>query len=149
MRLAKKQLTNISRDPKAFLNRAYRTNERITAKRERIESWRQLAESITAPINDMPSGGSGPSKLVETSVCNIVDLQNELKDEIWELVETQREIGFAIQELVDDPTHKTLLELRYLNYLKWEEIAVRLNITFRWTMTLHKRALKEISSKAL
>ena len=148
MKLTQEQLQKIKEDPKAFLNRGYRSNERIAAKRERIESWHQLAESITVELKQTP-GGSGPSKIVENSVCNIVDLQREIEDEISELVDIQREIGLAINELVDDPTHKALLEMRYLNYLKWEEIAVRFDVTFRWTMTLHKRALEQISTKAL
>lgn len=148
MTLTHEQLEQIAEDPKGFLSQGYRTKERIAAKRERIESWQQLAVSITAPISDMPSGGSGPSKLVEASVCNILDLQREIEEEIKELVSLERSIGSAINLLVEDTTHKGLLEMRYLNYLKWEEIAVRFDITFRWTMTLHKRALEEISTKA-
>lgn len=149
MILTAEQLESISKDPRTFLSRAYRSHERIAAKRERIYSWRQIAEFITVQLRAEPSGGSGPSKIVENSVCNIIDLQREIEDEIRELVDVQREIGYAIHKLVVDPTHKTLLELRYLNYLKWEEIAVRLDVTFRWTMTLHKKALEEISAKAL
>lgn len=46
-------------------------------------------------------------------------------------------------------TLNALLEMRYLKYLKWEEIAVRLDITFRWTMTLHKKALTIFTESAL
>lgn len=148
--MTREQLQAISKDPKAFLSRSFRTNERIAAKQERIASWRQRAKSITAELKaDAGTGGSSPSKLLEMAVCNIVDLEREIKEEIQELIEIQREIGVAIEELILDSTYKVLLELRYLNHLKWEEIAVRLGFTFRWTMTMHKRALKEFSIKAL
>lgn len=126
---------------KEYLNRGYRSKERIRAKEERIEKWRQVAESITAPLKDVAAFSSLPSNKVADCACNIVDLQNEIKEEIIELVEVEREIGQAIEANVTDPTLKALLEMRYLNYFKWEEIAVRLDITFRWTMTLHRRAL--------
>ena len=141
MRLTQEQLTAIEADPKEFLSRAYRTNERIAAKRERIRSWRDIAESITVELRQTPASGSGPSKLIETSACNIVDLQKELEGEIQELIHTQQEVGLAIYELVDDPTLKTVLELRYLNFTRWEEMAVRLNYAYRWVQRLHSRAL--------
>ena len=107
-----------------------------------------IAESITAAIKPVAAFSSMPSKKVEDCVCNIIELQEEIQEEIDGLVQVEREIGRAITKAVEDPTLRALLEMRYLNYLKWEEIAVRLDVTFRWTMTLHRRALEEFSSKA-
>lgn len=136
-------------EAKEFLNRGYQSRIRIRAKKERIENWRRIAESITAAIKPAAAFSSMPSKKVEDCVCNIIELQEEIQEEIDGLVQVEREIGRAITKAVEDPTLRALLEMRYLNYLKWEEIAVRLDVTFRWTMTLHRRALEEFSSKAL
>lgn len=136
-------------EAKEFLNRGYQSRIRIQAKKERIENWRRIAESITAAIKPVAAFSSMPSKKVEDCVCNIIELQEEIQEEIDSLVQVEREIGRAITKTVEDPTLRALLEMRYLNYLKWEEIAVRLDVTFRWTMTLHRRALEEFSSKAL
>lgn len=136
-------------EAKEFLNRGYQSRIRIRAKKERIENWRRIAESITAAIKPVAAFSSMPSKKVEDCVCNIIELQEEIQEEIDGLVQVEREIGRAITKAVEDPTLRALLEMRYLNYLKWEEIAVRLDVTFRWTMTLHRRALEEFSSKAL
>ncbi len=89
------------------------------------------------------------SKKVEDAACAIVDLQSEIRAEIYELAAIELEIGRAINQAVTDPTLNALLEMRYLKYLKWEEIAVRLDITFRWTMTLHKKALTIFTESAL
>ena len=136
-------------EAKEFLNRGYQSRIRIRAKKERIENWRRIAEPITAAIKPVAAFSSMPSKKVEDCVCNIIELQEEIQEEIDGLVQVEREIGRAITKAVEDPTLRALLEMRYLNYLKWEEIAVRLDVTFRWTMTLHRRALEEFSSKAL
>ena len=136
-------------EAKEFLNRGYQSRIRIRAKKERIENWGRIAESITAAIKPVAACSSMPSKKVEDCVCNIIELQEEIQEEIDGLVQVEREIGRAITKAVEDPTLRALLEMRYLNYLKWEEIAVRLDVTFRWTMTLHRRALEEFSSKAL
>ena len=135
-------------EAKEFLNRGYQSRIRIRAKKERIENWRRIAESITAAIKPVAAFSSMPSKKVEDCVCNIIELQDEIQEEIDGLVQVEREIGRAITKAVEDPTLRALLEMRYLNYLKWEEIAVRLDVTFRWAMTLHRRALEEFSSKA-
>lgn len=134
-------------EAKDFLNRGYRSKERIKVKEERIDEWRRRAESITAEIK--PAAAFSSSKKVEEAACAIVDLQSEIKAEIYELAAIELEIGRAINQAITDPTLNALLEMRYLKYLKWEEIAVRLDITFRWTMTLHKKALTIFTESAL
>lgn len=135
---------------KDFLNRGYRSRERIKAKEERIAEWERRATSISAPeLKPVVAFSSTPSNKVADSVCAIVDLQNEIRQEIYDLARIEREIGTAINQVITDSTLKALLEMRYLNYLKWEEIAVRLDITFRWTMTLHKKALIIFTESAL
>lgn len=126
---------------KAFLNQGYHAKARIRAKEERIENWRQIAESITAQIRPGSAGSSLPSKKVEDCACNIVDLQNEIKEEIAALIQAEREVGKFIQEAPLDETSRFIMELRYLNYKKWEEIAVELNYAYRWIMRRHKRAI--------
>lgn len=126
---------------KEFLNRGYHAKARIRAKEERIENWRQIAESITAQIRPDSAGSSLPSKKVEDCACNIVDLQNEIKEEIAALVQAEREVGKFIRDAPLDETDRFIMELRYLNYKKWEEIAVELNYAYRWIMRRHKRAI--------
>lgn len=126
---------------KEFLNQGYHAKARIRAKEERIENWRQIAESSTAQIRPDSAGSSLPSKKVEDCACNIVDLQNEIKEEIAALVQAEREVGKFIREAPLDETDRFIMELRYLNYKKWEEIAVELNYAYRWIMRRHKRAI--------
>jgi DNA-directed RNA polymerase specialized sigma24 family protein len=148
--MTREQLRMIVDDPKAFLSRGQKSSERIAAKYERIEVWRKRAEAITAaPKTDGSSGSKTPSKLIETSVCNIVDLEQEIRNEIGELLKIEREISAAITELLTDPAQKAVLEMRYLNRFKLEEIAIRLNYTFRWTQRLNSRALEAVKEAAL
>ena len=69
-------------------------------------------------------------------------------DEIMEIADFERQTSQIIKELVEDLNFKTVLELRYLSYLRWEEIAVRMNYTFRWTQELHHRALLALQEAA-
>ena len=69
-----------------------------------------------------------PSKKVEDAVCSIIDLQNEISEEIAELKNIQKEISEFIKSSGLDKTDKLILEMRYLNGMKIEEIAVNLLI---------------------
>ncbi len=134
-------LQSLVEDPVSVLNRGYRAKERIAARQKRIEDWRQIAESITANPENASSGGGYPTSKTENCVVAIMTLEEEIKDEIIEIADFERQTSQIIRELVEDQNFKTLLELRYLSYLRWEEIAVKMNYTFRWTQELHHRAL--------
>ena len=137
-------LQSLSDDPMAVLNRGYRAKERIAARQKRIEEWRQIA----ANPENASSGGGYPTSKTENCVVAIMTLQEEIKDEIMEIADFERQTSQIIKELVEDLNFKTVLELRYLSYLRWEEIAVRMNYTFRWTQELHRRALLALQEAA-
>lgn len=148
MTLTQEQLQSIVDNPKTFLSRSLKANELITAKRERVEDWRRLAESITVTLSDMPRGGSGPSKIVESSACNIVDLEKEIISEIEKLMRIQQETAYVITELLTDERYKAVVELRYLNGQSWRAIATRLYYGEDWVCRLHGAALREIKAAA-
>lgn len=141
-------LKALAEDPIPVLNRGYRAKERIAARNERIEQWRQIAESITANPENASSGGGFPSSKVENCVVSIMALEEEITEEITEITKFESETSEIIRELIEDQNYKTVLELRYLSYLRWEEIAVRMGYTFRWTQELHHRALVETREAA-
>ena len=70
------------------------------------------------------------------------------EDEIEEIKSLESENGKIIAAFVQDPNYKRILELRYLSYKRWEEIAVSMGYTFRWTQMLHARALQQLKDNA-
>lgn len=148
--MRQEQIKQIYEDPKAFLLQGRKAKELITAKRERIDSWRRLAESITVTLK--PDGGSVPGgykqSLVENAACNIVDLENEILSEIAELVDIEKDIREAINLFVVDDRYKAVLELRYLNGYSWRSIGSRLYYGEDWVCRLHGSALQELRQNA-
>jgi DNA-directed RNA polymerase specialized sigma subunit len=144
------QLEAIIENPKTFLLKGRKAKELISAKRERIEAWRALAESITVTLKEdgALSGGGYKQSLVENAVCNIVDLENEILVEIEELIGIERDIREAISALVIDDRHKAVLEMRYLNGYSWRAIGARLYYGEDWVCRLHGAALQEMKRKA-
>lgn len=131
-----------NKEVKDFLNKGYQVKNQIQLKRRRIEDWRRVAESITATIKPVAAFSSMPSKKVEDCVCNIIELQEEIQEEINSLAQVERGIESVIKQGPLDDTDRLIMEARYLNYMKWEEIAVALNYAYRWVLRRHGRAIR-------
>ncbi|MDO4301239.1 MAG: hypothetical protein Q4D26_07615 [Clostridia bacterium] len=141
------QLKELAEDPKKFLNRCRHHEQRIKMKKDQIQHYRDMEYSITAAIKDIPSFGNKPTSKIENCSISIMAIEEDIQNEILEIQKDRALIRKAIN-LVDDEDLRQLLEARYLNELKWEEIALLLNHSYRWTLRLHGKALKNISQKA-
>jgi hypothetical protein len=146
--MTKELLEAIVKSPVEVLNRAYRIEARVDAKNEQIRHWRELATSITLNPDNNGSGSNYPKSKIEACAIRIAELQDDIADDIAALIQTNVEIRLAIDQLCSTTLYKTVLELRYVNHLRWEEIAVRLNYTYRWTQELHTRAVADIRRQA-
>lgn len=128
---------------KEYLSQARFLDIRIKSKIQQIESLNNLATSCTAVINDMPRNPNRGSTKMADAVIKIIDLQEEIKKDMNELVELKREIMGVIKS-VSNIEYQTLLEKRYLCFLSWEKIAVELGYSIQHTYRMHDAALKEI-----
>lgn len=127
--------------PKAYLQQALRLDERIHSKIEQIESLNELATKCTSAITGMPHNPIPSTSTMADAVSKIVDLQEEIKADIDRLVDLKRELVQVIKS-VDEIECQMLLELRYLCYKSWDEIAVEMGYTVRNIHYLHKQALR-------
>lgn len=126
---------------KEFLNQAYRIDQRINSKLEQIISLHALATKATSTLSDMPvSKTESQSKMAEI-IAKIVDLEAEINRDIEKLVEIKQNIVSTIKK-VQNPELQTLLELRYLCFRTWEQIAVEMNYDLRYLHKLHRRSLE-------
>ena len=48
---------------------------------------------------------------------------------------------------IQDEKARTLLELRYLHGLSWEDVAENMFYSLRWVMKLHRRALQRLGGE--
>ncbi|MGL6015774.1 MAG: DUF1492 domain-containing protein [Selenomonadaceae bacterium] len=82
---------------------------------------------------------------MEDIIAKMVDLENEISADIDALVDLKREIVSAIKS-VDNPEFRTLLELRYLCFKPWEQIALEMGYDLRWLYRLHQKALAVVKT---
>ncbi len=107
------------KEMRKYLNQAFYIDRAIKAKRNQIQSLRELAESST-PSTGIKVDGTKQNKL-ESCVTRMVDLEREIEEDIVALVQAKAEIYKTIQD-VPDMRDRTVLELRYLQYMTYEQI---------------------------
>lgn len=131
-----------------YLSQAYRLDQRIHSKLEQIESLSELATRCTSAITGMPRNPSPSASSMAEAVDKIVDLQNEINQDMLRLVDLKRDIVTTIKA-VDDMEYQTLLELRYLCFKTWEQIASDMHYSARWVHIVHSRVLAAVDKMFL
>lgn len=129
---------------KEYLNRAYRLDQRINSKLEQLESLNELATKATSTLSDMPKNPRDTTSKMEDILCKIIDLQHEINNDINRLIDLKTNIVDLVKA-VPNPEHQMILELRYLCFKTWEQIAVNMGYSVRNIYNLHGAALKEIT----
>ena len=132
---------------KEYIGQAYRIDQRINSKLEQVISLRELASKATSTITDMPHSASPNLRSMQDIISNMVDLENEINADIDALLDLKHDIVTTIQG-VESPEYRTLLELRYLCFKPWEQIALEMSYSLQHTFRIHDNALKSITIPA-
>lgn len=119
-------------------------DRRIATKMERACEVRARAESISATFSQVKvKGGKKTGSKLERAVEELDKWENEILDDIHALVLTKMEVERTIEKLVK-PQEREVLELHYLQGLRWEEVCVKMHYSWRYTMKIHARALRNL-----
>ena len=128
---------------KEYLSQAYRIDQRINSKLEQITSLRELAKKATSTLTDAPRSPNRGNQSMENVIIKMIDLETEINADIDTLVDLKREIVTVIKG-VESPEHQTLLELRYLCFKSWEQIAVDMGYNSKYIFHIHDTALIKV-----
>jgi len=128
---------------KEYLGQAYLLDQRINSKLEQVASLSDLATKVTTTISDVPKNPNHSTSTMADVIVKIVDLQAEINHDIDCLVDLKREIVKVIKT-VDNIEYQTLLELRYLCFKTWEQIAVDMGYNVRHVYRVHDLAVSTI-----
>ena len=125
---------------KEYLSQYRWLNESINSKLEQAQRIRELASAVSSSCG---GGSGGTSDKVGNAVAKLVDLENDINADIDKLVDLRREIEAAIAS-VEDEKLQTLLRLRYISCLTWEQIAVKMSYSYKQVCRLHGKALARV-----
>lgn len=126
-----------------YLSRYRKLGKRIEQLSTERAMWLSRACKTTQTISDMPKAKNG-AQGDSGEVAQYIEIGEEITRELRNLHRLRREIRAVITTLEDDIL-QTLMLYRYIDGMTFEEIAVKMNFSWRWTITLHGRALEKLS----
>lgn len=129
------------KNAKEYLGQAYRIDQRINSKIEQVSALNNMATKATSTISDMPGSATRNIHRMEDVIVKIIDLQNEINADIDELVDFKAEVMSVIKS-IDNLEYQTLLELRYLCFKPWEQIAIELGYSINNVFKMHRKAIE-------
>jgi len=125
---------------KEYLSQAWYLDKRIKTKERQLDWLRSHAVYVSPKLSEVPKAPSIKRSPVEEAVVRITELEHEINTSIARLMQLKVEIADAIRS-VNSMECETLLEMRYLAFLAWDQIASQLNYSQDYVYHLHRKAL--------
>ena len=124
-----------------YLSQARHADMRINNKLEELSSLKALAEKVTTTYQKDMVDGSRDVHKREEIICKLIELQKQINSDIDQLVDLKIAMRQIIESLpnVED---RTVLELRYIRFLKWQDVADSMGYSLRRVHNFHDRAIQ-------
>ena len=130
---------------KDYLKQAYRLNELIQCNKQELDDLHFLSDSLPGidyskdRVQSSPSNGATFAKIVD----KIIDLENAINTEIERMLSLKLEIRTVINA-VPNNEERLLLKYKYLNFLSWEDVCEKMNVSMRTAHRIHASALANV-----
>ena len=131
--------------PKEYLEQAYWLDCRINSKLRQLAELQDMPTKTTSLMHNDVVSRSRNVHSMQDVIDKIIDLRDEVNAEIDRLVDLRKEI-VAVITAVENPEYQALLEMRYLCFKSWQDIAREMQCSESNVYKLHARALKEIKN---
>lgn len=110
---------------------------------DKLQELRSIAQKVTPAYSQSPGGGSGNAQKLENSVAKIIEQEKIIAECCNELCAQLAEARALVTLLPMGPM-RLVMQRRYLNYQKWEQIAAELHYSWQNVHRLHSKALDYI-----
>lgn len=122
-----------------YLRSAWYYQKKADFLNEKILVLRSKAQKMTTSFQDVPTFG-GFADHRQQVIAEMVDLEREYGKSMMMCRNKAKEIEFVIG-LLENHQEKIVLEMRYLHYDNWLDIAINLNYSVQMIYKIHGRAL--------
>lgn len=129
-------------EKKAILSEYRAIERRINRLIDEKAAWNAKAMATTSSFSDMPRSGGGADK-IQTTVEKIIEIEEKLDHEIDAMADLRNRIEAAVEKL-EDGRLRDVMRYRYIDGMKWEQIAVEMHYSYMQVCRLHGKALLEI-----
>lgn len=115
---------------------------KIESMTEQLQVWNARATKITATISQEPKA-AGSGNQLQRCIDQICELQTEIAQEMDKLRKRKQEIETAIHGL-NEKSYQDILWYRYIQGMTFEEIAIKMNYSWRQVCRKHKNAVEKL-----
>lgn len=130
---------------KQYLGQIERLNKMIENKMVEVAQIRAMACNISVPIDkDRVQSSSNPDKMGER-VAKLVDLERETDDLVNSFVQKRKHIIEQIDSL-ERKEHYLVLTYKYVQFMDFKEIFLKMGISERSMYSFYGQALKEFEN---
>lgn len=130
-----------------YLGRLHRLEELLASNLDELEKLGEISTSISSPkwTETKVMGTHTNEPRFASVLVRITDLEKEVEADIAKMIDLRAEIRDIINRM---PNVKAILVLkyRYIEFLKWEEIAQRMNLPLNQIHNIHRNALLRVGS---
>ncbi len=130
---------------KEYLNQAKNLDQRINVKLDRVSRLRSITQKITASLDGEVVSHTRNVTSMEDGIIRLMEEEESLNAAIDRLVDLKREVS-SVLEQIHDSDCQLLLELRYLCFRTWEEIAEVMHMHIRTVYKVHGKALLKVEA---
>lgn len=132
------------REKKQWLLRYSELMREIERESETARFWRDKANLLSGPRFEITGVKSTHKEGTADYIVKFLDLANECERLANDAEKSKDEIVSAINEL-ENPDHRQVLTMRYIDGLEFIEIAQELGYSLDWVWRLHRAALKKVN----
>ena len=127
---------------KEKLKGAWCAQRTLEGELDKLQELRSIAQKITPAYSQAP-GGSGSGQALENSIAKIIEQEKVVEVCCDELCVQLDEVRALVSLLPMEPM-RLVMQRRYLNCQKWEQIAIKLGYSWRGVHKMHSKALEMI-----
>lgn len=127
---------------KEYLRQIKKLDRMIENKLIEREQWLAIATSTTSQMKGDVVQASGSQQKMSDAVVRYIDLEEEIDRMIDQLIDKKCDVISVIEML--NATEYDLIHKVYVQFIPLDVVAERYNKSYRWAITIHGRALKNI-----
>lgn len=125
-------------DPaREFLNRYWELRQEEKRLERKIEELETQCRNVTAKYRAVPGGAGGGNNVWDA----LIEAKERAEQGLAEALKAEKEIEKFIAK-IPKPKHRQVLRYRYLDLLKWEPIAEKMNYCRRQADRIHEEAIR-------
>lgn len=125
-----------------YLNQYFYATKSLEVRKRELQRIEDLAINISSVSDGMPHQHNGTSK-VENGVAAIADLKASILEDMKMLEQIKEEVSDTIYG-VENYRHRMILEMRYIGFMPFGQIAKEIRKSENNVYKIHKRAIERI-----